>query len=292
MLDLLMQIGSGATLRDAERAICEAACEIVGSRECRIFMYDVDAEELVSKTRMDRRGDDIVCEPTGENLIGYVYGVGETVMVSQLERGEQCEWDLSFLGEGMERTEEYAGEDLGEADPNGHANMSDPTAAAAADPTAEPTAEPTADPIITGYSTPTDASPPITPSSAAAPTGVTGFIAAPILNVSGTPMGVIIVFNKTSQDCTGYTEYDVFSIEQIAQFSSNAFRSWQAIEEARHAKVSRIYITGEAAPPQPLPPRPLFAPEHTLTCLLPHPPGPHGDARRHDQAHLQRARRE
>ncbi|GMI41268.1 hypothetical protein TeGR_g9907, partial [Tetraparma gracilis] len=67
------------------------------------------------------------------------------------------------------------------------------------------------------------------------PGDVTGFIAAPILGSDGEVLGVIVVFNKTQEDAV-YTEYDVFSMEQIAQFSSNAFKNWSAIDAARHAK--------------------------------------------------------
>ena len=49
MLELLMQIGKGATLRDAEESIMTASCEILKADRSDVFVLDVDREVL--KTR-------------------------------------------------------------------------------------------------------------------------------------------------------------------------------------------------------------------------------------------------
>ena len=49
MLELLMQIGKGATLRDAESSIMVASCEILTADRSDVFVYDIDKEVLKSR---------------------------------------------------------------------------------------------------------------------------------------------------------------------------------------------------------------------------------------------------
>lgn len=184
MLDLLMQIGKGATMKDAEESIMSASCEILKADRSDIFIYNEESNKLRSRTRVGRRSTmldqgmksgtsyvDVEVSCDTSNLIGYVYSTGEIVCVPKREKNEDTEWDLSF----------------------------------------------------------------VTDSGGASKTEVFGFIAAPVISAEDSILGVILVFNKSiSQDV--FTDYDIFSIEQISRFASNALKTWDSIYEARHAK--------------------------------------------------------
>lgn len=49
MLELLMQIGKGATLRDAGTSIMAASCDILKADRSDVFVYDIDEEVLKSR---------------------------------------------------------------------------------------------------------------------------------------------------------------------------------------------------------------------------------------------------
>ena len=66
-------------------------------------------------------------------------------------------------------------------------------------------------------------------------TDIFGFIAAPVISSDDTVQGVIMVFNKT-QPKEIFSDYDLFSIEQISRFASNAFKAWESIHAAQNAK--------------------------------------------------------
>ena len=79
---------------------------------------------------------------------------------------------------------------------------------------------------------------------------VFGFIAAPVITAEEEVQGVMLVFNKSNPD-EAFTDNDVFSIEQISRFASNAFKTWESIYQAQYAKqrmetlVGMIKVRGE-----------------------------------------------
>ncbi|GMH57733.1 hypothetical protein TrST_g2349 [Triparma strigata] len=190
MLDLLMQIGKGATLRDAEASIMSASCDILNAERSDIFVWDPDYEVLRSRTRMGRQKYDdeqmeihpeVVVEPERDNLIGYVFHTAEIVCVPERRIDDEHEWDLDFL----QTTDEETGKK----------------------------------------------------------TDIFGFIAAPVISSDDTVQGVIMVFNKT-QPKEIFSDYDLFSIEQISRFASNAFKAWESIHAAQNAKQRMETLVG------------------------------------------------
>ncbi|GMI13067.1 hypothetical protein TrLO_g3117 [Triparma laevis f. longispina] len=70
-----------------------------------------------------------------------------------------------------------------------------------------------------------------------------GFIAAPVISSDDTVQGVIVVFNKT-QSKEVFSDMDIFSIEQISRFASNAFKAWESIHAAQNAKQRMETLVG------------------------------------------------
>ena len=56
-------------------------------------------------------------------------------------------------------------------------------------------------------------------------------------------LGVIVVFNKTKKGEV-FSDTDIFSIEQISRFASNAFKAWESIYAAQHAKQRMETLVG------------------------------------------------
>jgi len=184
MLDLLLQIGKGTTLREAEATIMSACCDIVKCDRSDLYVYEHESNVLRSRTRVGRSATDheqlasheIEMKPEMESVVGYVYLTGEIVSIPKRNRGDECDWDLSFINEG-------------DAD------------------------------------------------------DVLGFIAAPVFTAEEEVQGVILVFNKSTVG-ESFTEHDVFSIEQISRIASNAFKTWESIYEAQHAKQRMETLVG------------------------------------------------
>eukprot|EP00518_Triparma_eleuthera_P018329 CAMPEP_0197560118 /NCGR_PEP_ID=MMETSP1320-20131121/22514_1 /TAXON_ID=91990 /ORGANISM="Bolidomonas sp., Strain RCC2347" /LENGTH=1008 /DNA_ID=CAMNT_0043121641 /DNA_START=116 /DNA_END=3139 /DNA_ORIENTATION=+ len=184
MLELLMQIGKGATLRDAETSIMAASCDILKADRSDVFVYDIDEEVLKSRTRVGRRETEhaalthheveIDPESDKENLVAYVYRTAEIVCTPGRRDDEESEWDLSFLRSEAE---------------------------------------------------------------------IFGFIAAPIMSSDEQVAGVIVVFNKSKKGEI-FSDTDIFSIEQISRFASNAFKAWESIYAAQHAKQRMETLVG------------------------------------------------